>query len=79
MDQREEKEIMYGCFRCGTQVEAPDDLIRPACCESCGSPYLITYQEALDLLNDLFLKKKFVPAVLAEDDGDTTIVDESNE
>jgi DNA-directed RNA polymerase subunit RPC12/RpoP len=73
MDKREEK-VTYGCFRCGTKVSVEDDLIRTSHCEDCGSVYLITYQEALDILNDLFLKKKFKPQVLVEND-DSDIVD----
>lgn len=77
MDQREEK-VVYGCFHCGTKVEAPDDLIRPALCEDCGWPHLLTHQEALDILNDLYLKKKFKPYCITEDD-EGFIVDNYNE
>jgi len=78
MDKREEEEIMYGCFMCGVRVSAPDDLIRPTCCEECGNPYLITYQEALDIINDLYLKKKFKPQII-RDDEESYMVDENNE
>ena len=77
MDKREEK-IIYGCISCGTQVEAPDDLIRPSLCESCGHYYLITYQEALDILNDLYLKKKFKPLIV-RDDEESYLVDDNYE
>lgn len=78
MDKREEESIVYGCFRCGTKVKVQDDLIRPPSCPDCGSGYFLTHQEALDILNDLYLKKKFKPHIIAEDDEEF-IVDAQDE
>jgi len=68
---------------CGEKTPAPDDLIRPPHCEECGNTYLITYQEALDLLNDLYLKKKFRPYIIRDrlirDDEESYIVDKDYE
>ena len=76
MDKIQE-EVVYGCFRCGHKQVANDDLIRPTSCEDCGSPHLFTYQEALDLLNELHLKGKFKPKLIFEDDEYFYILDEA--
>lgn len=70
-----EEEIRYGCFRCGHQIDALDDLIRPSSCPECGKEYLLTYQEALDILNDLYLKEKFKPIKIVDSDEESFIVD----
>jgi hypothetical protein len=62
------EEIIYGCFRCGCKHSAPDDLIRPGSCVTCGEEHLLTHQESLDLLNELFLKGLFKIKVVVDDD-----------
>lgn len=50
-------ECFYGCFRCGTLGGAwyeIDGGVR-SCCE-CGEPGILTLQQALDMLNDIYLK-----------------------
>jgi len=48
---------MYGCFRCGEQdVEYTEEDYKRTC-GSCGeSDCIVSLQEALDLLNDIYLR-----------------------
>lgn len=50
---------MYGCIKCGVingdlrRDELMEDIVS---CGECGAKTIITFQQALDLLNDLHLK-----------------------
>lgn len=49
---------MYGCYRCG-KIEGEvryDEVIESYCCEECGAiDSLVTFEQALDIINDAYL------------------------
>lgn len=56
-------EELYGCYRCGTINGNLRDMEldgRQKCGE-CGEDAIITFQEAMDALNDAYLKGIFRP------------------
>ena len=54
--RREETE--YGCFRCGAYRPAGtvDTLTNKQVCEECGEEGIVTFQQALDMLNEYWVR-----------------------
>lgn len=51
---------IYGCFRCGEMLgELEGDEEGTAVCQSCGSTSIMTFQMALDTINELYVAGVF--------------------
>lgn len=55
-----EVETLYGCFRCGSirstlKHSLSEDLVL---CGECGERGVVTFRQALDILNEIHLKNK---------------------
>jgi len=67
----------HGCYRCGAQAgEYTVNDMGMAVCGNCGEPSVVTFQQALDTLNDLYLRHgKFTHA---EDEEDHLVEDSTS-
>lgn len=63
---------IYGCFRCGeiNGEISQDEETLVVSCQSCGEDSIVTFQQALDLLNDFYLKGEVVLAP-----GETEVIE----
>lgn len=53
-------ETLYGCFRCGAlqpplRHDLSEDIVR---CGECGERGVVTFRQALDILNEMHLKNR---------------------
>ena len=66
---------VHGCFRCGELMgEIREDEVSSAyICDSCGEDGVITFQHALDIINDLYLRGM---VDLAHDDDEIEFFEE---
>ena len=68
----EQPEQLWACFRCGAQQpeHTEDEATGLHLCKECGEEGVITFQLALDIINDMYRREVFIPkeAVTYEDD-----------
>lgn len=59
----EDANELWACFRCGAQQPdmSEDEATGLPICGECGEHGVVTFQLALDILNDMYLKEVFVP------------------
>jgi DNA-directed RNA polymerase subunit RPC12/RpoP len=52
-----EVETTYGCFRCGS-LRLPVRSDDPAACSECGERGIVTFRQAMDILNEMHLRSR---------------------
>ena len=52
----EDPEQIYGCFRCGELMGDIREGDQGSVCEGCGEAAIMTLQNSLDIINDLYLR-----------------------
>lgn len=64
-----EVETIYGCFRCGSINGPLRDIQFIPICGECGERAIVTFRQAMDALNEMWLKvpKEINEAIRADD------------